>query len=105
MEHTVEEQDYILAGESEKDSKGYTKGEWEVDVKVNHWGDKCYAVEAINNTVAILSDNDKHTEANAHLIVAAPNMEKALKMVDKYCTLPIPVKEAVNQALAKAEGK
>ncbi len=96
----------------------YTKGEWEIWKSLDRvppegagfWA--VYVVDDKGGHIAKVSRTDTETTANAHLIVAAPEMYEALRDAQYWFTEAkayIPLHSAtlgtINQALAKAEGK
>jgi len=115
------EQDYRLDRESDKDSRGYTKGEWWIDK-----GDFGYTVKAEqsivkgfddDNDIEIAElntylDNESEVIANAQLIASAPDLYEACKeasewlvLMEAYIPLHSLILDGLNKALAKAEGK
>jgi len=89
----------------------YTKREWE-QAKVGNVGITIYSdtEEGIVTIARLPAQEAVGMEANAHLIAAAPEMYEALKLYQAhqegthghYCWQ---CAEAINKALAKAEGK
>jgi hypothetical protein len=97
----------------------YTKGKWFVDPKKESGG---YHVSLAptddkdGESIAFIYPSGKSTEANAHLISAAPEQNEALifvrNQIDAWVELCPELKQwtklaitTVDKALAKAEGK
>lgn len=95
----------------------YTKGEW--TVQDGDFGPQIVCDDQDDNTVLIAEVNpyhedDKTIQANARLIVAAPDMYEALKDIiaeaeKSHLTIGADLDDSIRvfgkQALAKAEGK
>ena len=83
----------------------YTKGEWEIEKKEHGFLGVTTTETGICSQIA--------TEANAHLIAAAPDMYEALRELAKAYDVELPLTDCDHprywvkaiQALAKAEGK
>ena len=97
----------------------YTKGEWSVDPEIEQDGYfiRCLDENEDGESVAFVYPFGKNPKANAHLIVAAPDMYEALKGWDKLRAMrPLDsgadidailqkCAEITDKALARAEGK
>lgn len=95
----------------------YTKGEWKSEFNGHTADMSCAKYSVVTDRELIcdlnrISDNKK-TEANAHLIAAAPDMYEALKIFasQEYLIgtgtwqLPYDKILQIQQAIEKAEGK
>ncbi len=113
MENGRGQQDYIPDREPEKDSRGYTKGEWKATDWVMIKGERFYDIETDEEVIAT-----GVIEANAHLIAAAPDMYEALKegieelltceqeaQTEEQQSRIESTRHIIEEALAKAEGK
>ena len=108
--YTKDEQDYRPDRESEKDSKGYTKGEWiwgwedgQPRVRSTSLMPVCVVYPLIGRDSG--SSKIDEAEANAHLIAAAPDMYEALKAIAEMKVMPISYIEIAKNIITKAEGK
>ena len=90
------------ASRNKEEMMEITKGKWKV-VGANHV--YCDINESESRLIAKIGGEDEETEANAHLIAAAPDMYEALKDAEKTLRRNGIVLVLVIRALAKAEVK
>ena len=89
----------------------YTKGEWSISYGGEVEGRERYAVTTNTTEICQLraKKDPKEIEANARLISAAPEMYEALQQsliaLNDHPDLHYGVKQIIQKALAKAEGK